>query len=125
MPETRRPWLRLFEYAHNTESPILSRDSETELSAVVNLVYLAARDKYRVEREDKAGKGYVDFIFYPERKGADAFILELKSRNQCRGSDAGKGDCTNPGKRLCLAFLWKTGRRAALYGKSAVSGDRL
>ena len=68
----------IFEYAHNTESPILSRNSETELSAVVNLVYLAARDKYRVEREDKAGKGYVDFIFYPENKAADAIILELK-----------------------------------------------
>ena len=48
------------------------------MSAVVNLVYLAARDKYRVEREDKAGKGYVDFIFYPERKHGDALILELK-----------------------------------------------
>ncbi len=33
---------------------------EIELSAVVNLVYLAARDKYRVEHEDKAGEGYVD-----------------------------------------------------------------
>lgn len=51
---------------------------EIELSAVVNLVYLAARDKYRVEHEDKAGEGYVDFIFYPGRKGADALILELK-----------------------------------------------
>ena len=45
---------------------------------IVNLVYLSARDKYRVEREDKAGKGYVDFIFYPERRHADAIILELK-----------------------------------------------
>ncbi len=68
----------ILEYAHNTESPIFTYNSEIELSAVVNLVYLAARDKYRVEREDKAGKGYVDFIFYPERKGADAMILELK-----------------------------------------------
>lgn len=42
------------------------------------MVYLAARDKYRVEREDKAGKGFVDFIFYPERKGADTIIIELK-----------------------------------------------
>ena len=38
----------------------------SELAAVVNLIYLSARDMYRVEREDKAGKGYVDFIFYPE-----------------------------------------------------------
>ncbi|MEW4411416.1 PD-(D/E)XK nuclease domain-containing protein [Clostridium sp. AN503] len=41
--------------------------------------YLAARDKYRIEREDKAGKGYVDFIFYPVMdKKADCIILELK-----------------------------------------------
>ena len=43
-----------------------------------SLVYLVARDKYRVEREDKGGRGYVDFIFYPERKNGDALILELK-----------------------------------------------
>lgn len=49
------------------------------MAAVVNLIYLAARDTYRVEREDKAGKGYVDFIFYPETdKSADCLILELK-----------------------------------------------
>ena len=47
--------------------------------AVVNLAYLSARDSYRIEREDKAGKGYVDFIFYPETdRNADCIILELK-----------------------------------------------
>lgn len=70
--------VEILKFAHDTESPIFSYNSEIELSAVVNLVYLAARDKYRVEREDKAGEGYVDFIFYPERKNADAIILELK-----------------------------------------------
>ena len=69
----------ILEFVHDTESPILSYNNETELSAAVNLVYLAARDKYRVEREDKAGKGYVDFVFYPERRNADAIILELKT----------------------------------------------
>ena len=49
-------------YAHNTEVPNLSYNNETELSAVINLVYLAARDEYRVEREDKAGRGFVDFL---------------------------------------------------------------
>lgn len=48
------------------------------MSAIVNLVYLAARDSYRVEREDKAGVGYVDFIFYPYDLTADGIILELK-----------------------------------------------
>jgi hypothetical protein len=68
----------ILEYAHDTETPILSYNNEVELSAVVNLVYLSARDKYWVEREDKAGEGYVDFIFYPNQKDLDCIILELK-----------------------------------------------
>ena len=69
----------ILELAHDTEVPLLSYNNETELSAVVNLVYLSARDRYRVEREDKAGTGYVDFIFYPETdKSLDSIILELK-----------------------------------------------
>ena len=47
-------------------------------SAIVNLVYLAARNKYRIEREDKAGKGFVDFIFYPWNLTDTCIILELK-----------------------------------------------
>lgn len=71
--------VRILEHAHDTEVPLLDYNSETELTAVVNLVYLAARDTYRVEREDRAGKGYVDFIFYPETDiSADCIILELK-----------------------------------------------
>lgn len=42
------------------------------------LVYLEARNFYRIEREDKSGTGYVDFIFYPEKKDDDCIILELK-----------------------------------------------
>ena len=68
----------ILKLAHDTETPVLSYNSEIELAAVVNLVYLAARDRYRVEREDKAGEGYVDFIFYPERRSEDGIILELK-----------------------------------------------
>ncbi len=68
----------ILQFAHDTEAPILSYNSEVELSAVVNLCYLSARNKYRVEREEKAGKGFVDFIFYPERKSDDCIILELK-----------------------------------------------
>lgn len=68
----------ILKFVHDTESPILSYNNEAELSAVVNLAYLAARDRYRVEREDKAGEGFVDFIFYPERRETDGIILELK-----------------------------------------------
>lgn len=66
------------QFAHDTETPLLDYNDETELTAIVNLVYLAARDSYYVERENKAGEGYTDFIFYPERAGDDGIILELK-----------------------------------------------
>ena len=69
----------ILEFAHNTEIPLLNYNNEMDLTAIVNLVYLSARDNYRIEREDKAGIGYVDFIFYPEiDKNADCIILELK-----------------------------------------------
>ena len=58
----------ILEHAHNTESPLLYYNNEAELAAVIRLVYLEARDFYRIEREDRAGIGYVDFIFYPMKK---------------------------------------------------------
>lgn len=36
----------ILQYAHNTESPVLSYNHEAELSAVVNLIYLAARSRF-------------------------------------------------------------------------------
>ncbi|MCD8241105.1 MAG: PD-(D/E)XK nuclease domain-containing protein, partial [Lachnospiraceae bacterium] len=68
----------ILQFAHDTETPLLNYNHETELTAIVNLVYLAARDSYYVERECKAGQGYADFIFYPERQDEDGIILELK-----------------------------------------------
>lgn len=68
----------ILQFAHDTESPILAYNSEAELSALVNLCYLSARNRYRVECEQKAGRGFVDFIFYPERRSSDCLILELK-----------------------------------------------
>ena len=66
--------LEILEYAHDTEVPLLNYNNEVDLTAVVNLVYLAARDSYRIEREDKAGKGFVDFIFY-------LYIMDIISIN--------------------------------------------
>lgn len=104
-------------FAHNTESPIFSYNSEIELAAIINLVYLAARDNYRVEREDKAGEGYVDFIFYPVIKTADALILELKV------------DCTPEeaiqqikDKKYFLRFKGKLGEEPKYTGKILAVG---
>lgn len=107
----------ILEYAHDTESPILSYNSETELSAVVNLVYLAARDRYRVEREDKAGEGYVDFIFYPERRGGDAMILELKTDST---PDAAIRQIRK--KKYAFRFLGKLGEKPKYTGRILAVG---
>ncbi|MCI8974476.1 MAG: AAA family ATPase, partial [Lachnospiraceae bacterium] len=58
---------------------ILKYNDENSLSCVVTLAYLSARNKYKVEREEKSGKGFVDFIFYPRRKNLPGIIIELKA----------------------------------------------
>ncbi len=63
---------------HNSEIPILQYNDENSLACVVNLAYLSARDYYRIEREEKTGKGYADFMFHPKRKNRTGFIIELK-----------------------------------------------
>ena len=69
---------------HNSEIPILQYNDENSLSCVVTLVYLSARDTYRVEREENTGKGYADFTFHPRQKNDTAFIVELKKRRGAR-----------------------------------------
>lgn len=64
---------------HNSELPILKYNDENSLSCVVTLAFLSARNKYRIEREEKSGKGYADFIFHPRRKSLPGLILELKA----------------------------------------------
>ncbi len=69
----------ILQQAHDTETGMAGYNSEAELSAVVKLVYLAAREYYDIQREDKAGVGYVDYIFYPiVNLSDDCIILELK-----------------------------------------------
>lgn len=63
---------------HNSEIPIFQYNDENSLSCVVTLAYLSARDTYRVEREEKSGKGFADFTFHPRRKNDVPFIVELK-----------------------------------------------
>lgn len=68
----------ILDFVHNTETPIFSYNNENELSAIVNLVYLAANDRYFITREDKAGKGFADFLFSPKNYKDDCIIIELK-----------------------------------------------
>ncbi|MCD8052463.1 MAG: ATP-binding protein [Lachnospiraceae bacterium] len=68
----------ILQFVHNTESPLQVYNNEAELASIIRWVYLEALNYYRIDREDKAGVGYVDYIFYPFRKDEDAIILELK-----------------------------------------------
>lgn len=103
----------ILEFAHNTEVPLLSYNHETDLTAVVNLVYLAARDMYRVEREDKCGTGYVDFIFYPEvNRKADGIILELKVNDTPENALRQIKD-----RKYALRFEGKLGERPKYQGR--------
>lgn len=66
---------------HNSELPILKYNDENSLACVVTLAYLSARNKYRIEREEKSGKGFADFIFHPKRPNLPGIILELKAND--------------------------------------------
>ncbi len=107
----------ILQFAHDSEAPILSYNNETELSAVVNLCYLAARNRYRVEREEKAGKGYVDFIFYPERRDGDCLILELKVDNTPEDAIKQIKD-----KKYALRFQGKLGEAQKYTGRILAVG---
>ena len=72
----------VLEAAHDQEAPLLRYKNEADLAALVNLVYLAARDHYIVQREQPAGRGVADISFSPKvPASADypPFIVELKA----------------------------------------------
>ena len=66
------------EAVHDHEIPFLKYNDENSLSYVVTLCYLYAREYYDIEREEKSGKGYVDYLFILQRKQYPPIILELK-----------------------------------------------
>ncbi len=72
--------VQYLEAVHDHEIPFLKYNDENSLSCVVTLCYLYAREYYDIEREDKSGKGYVDYLFTPKIR-SDKYppiILELK-----------------------------------------------
>lgn len=81
------------------------------------MVYLAARDQYRIEREDKAGKGYVDFIFYPIRHNQDCIILELKVNHTAEEAITQIKE-----KAYALRFKGKTAEREKYTGRILAVG---
>ncbi len=107
----------LMEYAHHTHSPMQVYNDEAELASIIRWVYLKALDFYRIEREDKAGVGYVDFIFYPFRKDDDAILLELKVNHTAEEAIRQIKD-----RRYALRFEGKFGENPEYTGRILAVG---
>lgn len=84
---------------------------------MVNLVYLSARNEYRIEREDRAGKGFADFLFYPLNPKKDCIILELKVD---RNPDDAIGQIVD--KKYALKFRGRLGDESAYTGRILAVG---
>lgn len=109
---------KILKQAHDTETSMTGYNNETELSSVVKLVYLAARDMYDVQREDKSGVGYVDFIFYPViDRTADCIILELKV-----GHTADEAIQQIKDRNYIQRFLGKIGEKPKYTGRILAVG---
>lgn len=66
---------------------------------------------YRIEREDKAGAGYADFIFYPIKPDDDCIILELKVEHSAEEAIRQIKD-----RQYALRFMGKLGEKAMYTG---------
>lgn len=73
----------VLEMVHDREIPFLQYNDENALSCVITLCYLYARKDYWIEREEKSGKGYCDYLFVPKKEHGTAIILELKVGKCC------------------------------------------
>ena len=107
----------ILEFFHNTESPSLLYNNEAELASIIRLVYLKARDHYKIEREDKAGVGFVDYIFYPYSKEDDAIIIELKVNHTAAEAIQQIKD-----RRYALRFDGKIGEQPEYTGRILAVG---
>ena len=100
---------KLIQEAHDINIPIIKYNDENSLACVITLVYLNARSKYRVVREDPDGIGFADFIFYPNDKNNPAFIIELK-----KDSTPDEALQQIKEKRYALALKDYTGQKLAV-----------
>ncbi len=102
---------------HTTESPLKAYNDEAELSGSVKLAYIAARNRYSMEREDQAGIGYVDYIFYPHNPSDDGIIIELKVDDSPEAALKQIKD-----KNYALKFQGKIGEQPKTTGRVILVG---
>ncbi|MCD8009328.1 MAG: PD-(D/E)XK nuclease domain-containing protein, partial [Lachnospiraceae bacterium] len=79
----------------------------------VTLAYIAASNNYNLEREDQAGIGYVDYIFYPHNPSDDGIIIELRVDDSPETALQQIKD-----KKYALKFRGKLGEQPKITGRS-------
>ena len=109
--------VEILERVHNTESPLLRYNDESELSKVITFAYLQAREYYDIRLEDKAGTGYVDYIFYPYKKEDDGIIIELKVDDTADSAIQQIKD-----RQYALNFIGKLGEEPKCTGRILAVG---
>ena len=68
---------------HEESTSILKYNDENALSCVINLAFYSAKNKYKMLREQPAGKGFADVVFVPWRNvNLPAIIVELKWKKE-------------------------------------------
>lgn len=108
---------RILSFAHETEAPILNYNKETDLAALVNLIFLSARNRYRIEREERSGKGFADFLFYPKDSREDCIIIELKVHASAEAAVSQIKE-----KQYEMKFMGKLGESAEYTGRILAVG---
>ena len=76
----------MIEKVHDTEATFIYYSDENSLACVVALAYYAAREKYDISREEKSGKGFVDFLFKPRTMNLPGIIIELKYNHSAKNA---------------------------------------
>lgn len=86
LDRNHREVARLLEELHDEKIPFFQYNDENSLACVVTVGYLYALDHYRIYREAKARKGFVDFLFDPLNKNDLPIILELKYNHSAKNA---------------------------------------
>ena len=73
---------------HDEQIPFIVYSDENSLSCVIMYAYYAALDWYEIRREEKAGQGYVDFLFTPVDHRHIPIIMELKYNHSAKSAIA-------------------------------------
>ena len=76
------------ESIHDEQIPFIRYSDENSLACVIMYAYYAAMDWYEIRREEKSGKGFVDFLFTPVDPAHIPMIMELKYNRSAKAAIA-------------------------------------